>query len=152
MLFYHRHISMSMIVFFYISVSSLPLPCMPETTALRVEVKTLYRFFIRCTSSSNFLFDRFKCLLLPTNLHFSSIIQRSFMETKCCSCPWIVSVYASHQYCFCVVKICGHCVHTKHKKVRSAGNVSCSSQGWTHTNTGCVMPYSMVIHFLWFCE
>ena len=47
----------------------------------------LYRFFIRCTSLSNFLFDRFKCLLLFTNLHFSSIIQRSCMvETECSSC------------------------------------------------------------------
>ena len=64
-----------------------------------------------------FLFDRFKCLMLFTNLHFSSIIQRSWMvETECISCLWVVSVFASHQYCFCVVKICGHCVHTKHKK------------------------------------
>ena len=47
---------------------------------------------------------------------FSSIIQHSCMETKCSSCPWIVSEFASHQYCFCVAKICGHCVHTKHKK------------------------------------
>jgi len=81
-----------------------------------------------------FLFDRFKCLMLFTNLHFSLIIQRSCMETKCSSCPWIVSVFASHQHCFCVVKICVHCVHTKHKKVRSAGEVFCSSQGWTRTN------------------
>jgi len=89
---------------------------------------------------------------LLCNLHFSSIIQHSCMETKCSSCPGIVSEFASHQYCFCVVKICGHCVHTKQKKVRSAGKVSCFSQGWTCTNTGCVMPYCMVIHFLCFCE
>ena len=38
------------------------------------------------------------------------------VETKCSSCPWIVSVFASHQYCFCVAKICGHCAHIKHKK------------------------------------
>ena len=63
-----------------------------------------------------FLFDHFKCLMLFTNLHFSSIIQHSCMETKCSRCPWIVSEFASHQYCFCVVKICGHFVHTKHKK------------------------------------
>jgi len=68
------------------------------------------------------------------NTHFSSIIQHSWMETKCSSCPWIISEFASHQHCFCVVKICGHCVHTNHKKVRSAGKVSCSSQGWTRTN------------------
>ena len=99
-----------------------------------------------------FLLDRFKCLMLFTNFHFSSIIQHFCMETKCSSCPWIISEFASNQYCFCVVKICGHCVHTKHKKVRSAGKVSFSSQAWTRTNTGCVMPYCMVIHFLCFCE
>ena len=99
-----------------------------------------------------FLFDRFKCLMLFTNLHLSSIIQRSCMvETECSSCSWVVSVFASHQYCFCVVKICGPCVHTKHKKV-SSGKVFCSSQGWTRTNTGCVMRYCMVIHFLCSCE
>ena len=27
-----------------------------------------------------------------------------------------------------------------------------SIQGWTRTNTVCVMPYCMVIHFLCFCE
>jgi len=63
-----------------------------------------------------FLFDGFKCLVLFTNLHFSSMIQHSCMETKCSSCLWIVSEFASHQYCFCVVIICGHYVHTKHKK------------------------------------
>jgi len=47
----------------------------------------LYRFFIRCTFSSNFLFDLFKCLMLFTNLHFSSIFQHSCMETKRSSCP-----------------------------------------------------------------
>jgi len=52
-----------------------------------------------------FLFDRFQCLMFFTNLHFSSIIQRScMMENKCNSCWWIVSLFASHQYCFCVVK------------------------------------------------
>jgi len=77
----------------------------------------LYWFFIRCTSSSNFLFDCFKCLIPFTNLHFSSIIQRSCtVETECSSCSLVGSVLTFHQYCFCVVKICGHCVHTKHKK------------------------------------
>jgi len=52
-----------------------------------------------------FLFDCFNCLMPFTNLHFPSIIQRSCMiETKCSSFWWIVSVFASHQYCFCVVK------------------------------------------------
>ena len=43
-------------------------------------------------------------------------------------------------------------VHTKQKKVRSAVKVLWSSQGWTRTDTGCVMPYCMVIHFLSSCE
>ena len=46
-----------------------------------------------------FLFNCFKC-------HVSSIIQSScVIETNCSSC-WciVVSVFASHQYCFCVVK------------------------------------------------
>jgi len=50
------------------------------TTFDAVLRNNLHRFFIRCTSSSNFLFDRFKCLMLFTNLHFSSIIQHSCME------------------------------------------------------------------------
>jgi len=36
-----------------------------------------------------FLFDAFK------NLHLSSIIQRSCIETNCSSCWWIVSVFAA---------------------------------------------------------
>jgi len=44
-------------------------------------------------------------------------------------------------------KICGHCVHTKHKS-KKCWDRSCSSQGWTRSNTGCVLPYCMVIHFL----
>ena len=102
----------------------------------------LYRFLCDAHLHPTFLFDRLKCLMLFTNLQFSSIVQHSCMvETKCSSCPGIVSVIASHQYCFFVVKICGHYVHTKHirKKVRSDGKVFCSSQGWTRTNTGCVM-------------
>ena len=34
----------------------------------------LYRFIQRCASSSTFLFDRFKGVMLCTNLHFSSTI------------------------------------------------------------------------------
>ena len=42
-----------------------------------------------------FVFDRFKCLMLFTNLHFSSIIQRSCMvETKCSCCQkYVDTVY-----------------------------------------------------------
>ena len=78
----------------------------------------LYRFFIRCTSSSNFFIRSLQMSdAFYKNLHFSSIIQSScMMEIKCSICPWIVSMFASHQYCFCVVKICGHCEHTKHEK------------------------------------
>ena len=42
--------------------------------------------------------------LLVTNFHFSSIIQSSCMMETNCSSWCIVSVFASHQYCFCVVK------------------------------------------------
>ena len=112
----------------------------------------LYRLLYDAHLHPTFLSDRFKCLMLVTNPHFSSIIQHSCMETKCSCCPWIVfGVCVSSVLLLCVVKICGHCVHTKHKKV-SSGKVSCSSQGWTRTNTGCVVPYSMVIHFLCFCK
>ena len=114
----------------------------------------LYRFFIQCTSSSNFFI---RSLQMSDAFYKSSFFlnyQRSCMvETECSSCSWVVSVFASHHFCFCVVKICGHCVHTKHKKkVRSAGKVFCSSQGWTSTNTCFVMPFCMVIHFLCSCE
>jgi len=44
------------------------------------------------------------------------------------------------------------CTHQAIKKVKSAGKVSWSSQGWTRTNTGCVMRYCMVIHFLCPCK
>ena len=65
----------------------------------------LCRFFTRCASSSNFLSDRFKCPMLFTNLHFSSIIQHScMMAPNCNSCWCSVSVFASHQYCFSVLK------------------------------------------------
>jgi len=97
----------------------------------------LHQFLWDAHFHPTILSHRFKCLMLFTNLHFSSIIQRSCMETKCSSCPWIVSVFASHQYCFCVVKICGHCVNTKHKKVRSAGKVFCSSRLDTYYQRLC---------------
>ena len=47
----------------------------------------LYRFLYDAHLHPTFLFGRFKCLMLFTNLHFSSIIQHSCMETKCSSCP-----------------------------------------------------------------
>ena len=76
----------------------------------------MYRFFYDAHLHPTFSFDRFKCLMLFTNLHFSSIVQHSCMENKCSSCPLIVSEFASHQSCFCVAKMCGHCGYTKHKK------------------------------------
>ena len=135
-----------MLVFAHIRLAIVSGPLMPcwETTCID--------FLCDAHLHPTFLFNRFKCLMLFTNLRYSSIIQHSCMETKCSSCPWIVSEFASHQSCFCVVKICGYCVHTKHKKVRSAGKVFCSSQGWTCINTSWVMPYCMVIHFLCFWE
>ena len=125
-----------MLVFAHTRLAIVSGPLMPcwETTCID--------FLCDAHLHPTFLFDRLKCLMLFTNLQFSSIVQHSCMvETKCSSCPGIVSVIASHQYCFFVVKICGHYVHTKHirKKVRSDGKVFCSSQGWTRTNTGCVM-------------
>ena len=38
-------------------------------------------------------------------------------------------MFASHQYC---LLLCGQCVQTKHKKVRSAFKVLCSSQCWSY--------------------
>jgi len=46
-----------------------------------------------------FLSDSFKCLMFFTNLHFSSMINRSWMTVTNRWC--IVSLYPSHQYCFC---------------------------------------------------
>ena len=65
-----------------------------------------------------FLIDHFKCLILFTNLHFSSIIQSCcVMETKYSSCWWIVLVFTSHQYYFCVAKnVWAMCTHKAYKK------------------------------------
>ena len=121
------------------------------TTFDAVLRNNLYRFFKDAHLHPTFLFDRFKCFIFFTNLHFSSIIQRSCMvETKCSSCSWVVSEFTSHQYCFCVVKYVDTVYTTSIKS--KCWERSCSSQGWTRTNTGCVMPYCMVIHFLCFCE
>jgi len=76
---------------------------------------SLYRFFIRCASSSNFFIRSLqKSDAFYKSSFFLNYSTPCMVETKCSSCSWIVSVFASHQYCFCVVKICGHCVHTKH--------------------------------------
>ena len=80
----------------------------------------LYRFFMRCHLHPIFLFVRFKCLMLSTNLHFSSIIQSPcMMATNCSSCWCIVSVFASNQCCFCVVKrknVCAMYINQAYKK------------------------------------
>jgi len=79
---------------------------------------TLYWFFIRCTSSSNF----FIRLLQMSNAFYKSSFCLNYYSTLLYGGDRLqqlfvsFSVFASHQYCFCVVKICGHCVHTKHKK------------------------------------
>ena len=72
-----------------------------------------------------FLIDRFKCLWLFINLHFSSIIQRSStMETKCSGCPWIASVFACQKYCFCVVKnMWTMCTHQAEKRKKCWGSI-----------------------------
>jgi len=56
------------------------------TTFDAVLRNNLYRFFCDAHLHPTFLFDRFKCLMLLTNLHFSSIIQHSCMESKDSSC------------------------------------------------------------------
>ena len=77
----------------------------------------LYRFFIRYTSSSNFFI---RSLQMSDAFHKSAYFLNYSMllygGDKCSSCPWIVLVFASHQYWFCVVKVCGHCVHIKRNK------------------------------------
>jgi len=99
----------------------------------------LYQFFIIydaylhptfCSIASN-------VLMLFTNLHFSSIIQRScMMETnKCSSCWWIVLVFVSHQHYFCVVK--NVCEMFAHRAVK----VFSSSQCWSCANIDSAMPY-----------
>ena len=48
----------------------------------------LYRFFYTMHIFNQLFYSiTFKCLMLFTNLHFSSIIQHSCMEAKCRSCP-----------------------------------------------------------------
>ena len=113
----------------------------------------LYRFFIRCTSSSNFFIRSLQMSYAFYKssffLNYSTLLYGEQMQQLSVNC---FGVCVSPVLLLCS-KICGHCVHTKHKKVRSAGiGSSCSSQGWTRTNTSCVMPYCMVIHFLCFCE
>jgi len=85
-------------VFAHTRLAIVSRPLMPcyETTS----IDFLYDAHLHPT----FLFDSLKCLMLFTNLHYSSIIQHSCMEAKCSSCPWIVSEFASHQYCLWVVK------------------------------------------------
>ena len=92
-------------VFAHTRLAIVSRPFMPcsETTC----IDFLYDAHLHTT----FWFDRFNCLMLFTNLHFSSILQHSCMENKCSSCPWIVSEFASLQYCFCVVKYV-HTVYT----------------------------------------
>ena len=67
-----------------------------------------------------FLSDHFKCLMLFTNLRFSSIFQRCCMIATNYNSFWcIFSVFASHQYCcFCVVKeyVCAMCTNQAYKR------------------------------------
>jgi len=84
----------------------------------------MYRIFIQCAHLHlTLLFDRFKCLMLFTNLRFSSTVQSScMMETNCSSCWCMISVFVSHHCCFCVIcsskkkKMCVQCIQTKHTK------------------------------------
>ena len=79
--------------------------------------KTCIEFLGDAHLHPTFLFDRFKCLMLFTNLHFSSIIQRSCMvETKCSRCPGIVSILRlSPVLLLCNKNMWTLCTH-QHKK------------------------------------
>ena len=70
-----------MLVFAHTRLTIVSGPLMPcqETTCID--------FLCDARLHPTFLFDRFRCLMLFRNLHFSSIIQHSSMETKCSSCP-----------------------------------------------------------------
>ena len=124
------------------------------TTFDAVLRNNLYRFFMRCASSSNFFIRS----LQMSDAFYKSSFFLNYSTLLCGGDQMQLSVncfgvcVSSVGYCFCVVKICGHCVHIRHIKVISAGKMSCSSQGWTRTNTGCVMCYCMVIHFLCSCK
>ena len=74
-----------------------------DTTIDAVLRNNLYWFFIWCSSSSNFFIWSLQMSHAFYKSLFSSIIQHSCMENKCNSCLWIVSEFASHQYCFCAV-------------------------------------------------
>ena len=114
----------------------------------------LYRFFIRCTSSSNFfirslqMFDAFH--KSSFFLNYSTLLNgRDRMQQLLVSC---FGICVSSVLLLCSKNMWTLCTHQALKKARSAGKVFCASQGWTRTNTGCVMPYCMVIHFLYSCE
>jgi len=71
-----------MLVFTHTRLAIVSGPLMPCCELICIDF--LYDAHLHLT----FLLDRFKCLMLFTNLHFFSIIQRSCMvETKCSSCP-----------------------------------------------------------------
>jgi len=76
----------------------------------------LYRFFMRCASSSNFFIR---------SLQMSDAFYKSSFFLN-----YSTLLYGGDQMQL-LSKICGHCVHTRHKKIRSAGKVFCSSQGLT---------------------
>jgi len=81
-------------------------------------------------------------MMLFTNLHFSSITQRSCMKkTNCSSCWCIILVFASHQR-FCVVK--NMCVRFKNQAGSTRGTsytglLGTGARGdeWTHAKFFC---------------
>jgi len=92
----------------------------------------LHRFFIRCASST-FLFICFKCLMLLTNLQFFLNYSKLLYDgDKMLKLLAIVTVFASHQCCFCVVKKNECAMYAiKYPKIRNALTVFCSSQCWS---------------------
>ena len=107
------------------------------TTFDAVLRNNLYRFFIRCTSSSNF----FNRLLQMSDafykssffLNYSTLLYGEQTQQLSMNC---FGVCVSPVLLLCS-KICGHCVHTKHKKVRSAGKVLLLSRLDTYQHRLC---------------
>ena len=60
-----------------------------------------------CESSSNFLSDHFRCLMIFTNLHFSFTVERCCMMVTNCSSFWcIVSVFVLRLKMFVILQCC----------------------------------------------
>ena len=104
----------------------------------------LHRFFIQSTSSSNFFIRLlqmsdvfYKSSFL---LNYSTLLYGGQMQQLSMNC---FGVCVSSVLLLCSKDMWTLCTHQA-QKVRSAGKVPCSSQGWKRAETGCVMPYCMI--------